>query len=844
FADASRIDPRLKGAGEIAALLAGPLNNPEGAVEIRAARMSAIGKPVRDLNIRLEARELLGALRGKLTLAGNIDGRPLKGGGDIFKKDGGGWRIAALDASLGSAKIGGEAEVGASGATNGRLSVNAPDLGQLSALALTQMRGSLQADITLAASGGRQNAQVKAQARSLVFQDIRIGAARADISATDLLTRPQLSGNIHAEQLRAGGESIGKLDVMAKGSGTTTDFTARTSGGSIVFNAAGALRNGAPMVLSLKSFSGSRRGVRVALASPATLQIANGGVSMKSLTLNAAGGQVTVSGTAGQKLNIKLNVARLPLSVAKAFDPKLNFAGTLNASADLRGAADNPQGPYTIAIDRFASSETRSSGLPPLTIRLGGQLQGKRATVKGSVRGGPKINVALDGAVPLASRGALALAIGGTVDGSLANAALTEGGQRVTGQINLNLSVRGDAAKPAIAGSATLSNGTFRDPLQGVALTAVNGRFSGRGDRLTIDTLSGRTPNGGTVSVSGSVSMDGTQGFPADLRIGASKAQLVSNDIMTLVAGLDLTVTGALVRDPAVRGRIDIRSLNVSIPERLPASAAPLRGAKHIAPPPQTRARLKAIAAAKRAAARRKRARGGGGPRIDIRIDAPSQVFVRGRGVDAELGGSLTVTGTANAPRANGAFELRRGKIDLLTQRVDFSRGRLTFLGDIVPELDFVATSSISGVTAKVNLAGRADDPKITFSSEPAMASDEVLSYLLFQKAAASLKPFEAVQLAAAVATLTGNGGPGFLDKARRALGVDTLDISAGGKDGPAVGASRYISRRISVGARAGTTPANSAATVKVDVTRRIKLLGEVTGDGRSRVGIGTEIEY
>ena len=247
--------------------------------------------------------------------------------------------------------------------------------------------------------------------------------------------------------------------------------------------------------------------------------------------------------------------------------------------------------------------------------------------------------------------------------------------------------------------------------------------------------------------------------------------------------------------------------------------------------------------AARRAAARRKRSKAAG-PRIDILIDAPNQVFVRGRGVDAELGGRVKVAGTLNAPRANGGFEIRRGRIDLLTQRIDFTRGKLTFLGDIIPELDFIASSAADGVTASVNITGRADDPKFSFSSIPALAPDEVLSQLLFKKAAASLKPFEAVQLAAAVATLTGNGGPSVLDGARRALGVDTLDVEAGGKSGPSVGASRYISKRISVGVKAGTTPENSAATVKIDLSRRIKLLGSVGGDGRTSVGIGTEIEY
>ncbi len=45
------------------------------------------------------------------------------------------------------------------------------------------------------------------------------------------------------------------------------------------------------------------------------------------------------------------------------------------------------------------------------------------------------------------------------------------------------------------------------------------------------------------------------------------------------------------------------------------------------------------------------------GLRLALDIQAPNQIFVRGRGVDAELGGSLGVTGTSAAPVVSGAFK-------------------------------------------------------------------------------------------------------------------------------------------------------------------------------------------
>ena len=45
-------------------------------------------------------------------------------------------------------------------------------------------------------------------------------------------------------------------------------------------------------------------------------------------------------------------------------------------------------------------------------------------------------------------------------------------------------------------------------------------------------------------------------------------------------------------------------------------------------------------------------------------------------------------------PTAIGAFEMRRGRLTVIGTRLDFTRGRLTFTGDLTPELDFMAETN------------------------------------------------------------------------------------------------------------------------------------------------------
>ncbi|WP_164224105.1 hypothetical protein, partial [Stenotrophomonas maltophilia] len=75
----------------------------------------------------------------------------------------------------------------------------------------------------------------------------------------------------------------------------------------------------------------------------------------------------------------------------------------------------------------------------------------------------------------IAPQGAFDLRARGTLDAGLANSSLAGTGQRVAGRVAIDGSLRGTRARPDIQGTATLTNGAFSDPIQGVALTAIEG---------------------------------------------------------------------------------------------------------------------------------------------------------------------------------------------------------------------------------------------------------------------------------------------------------------------------------------------------------------------------------
>ncbi len=393
-------------------------------------------------------------------------------------------------------------------------------------------------------------------------------------------------------------------------------------------------------------------------------------------------------------------------------------------------------------------------------------------------------------------------------------------------------------AKPQAAGSVSLSDGSFRDDQTGLKLASISGLVVANGDNLRIDRLYGKTPNGGSIGATGQVRLDPAAGFPGAVQLTGERAQLVATDTVTAVADMSLDVTGALGRTPNVAGRMTIVSMDTTVPERLSSVSAPIPGTRHINPTATARALL-ALNAKARSASRR-------APLFNatlaLTISAPNRIFVRGRGINAEVAGDLRLSGSAADPTVTGGFDLLRGSLSLLGKRLVFTRGRVQFHGDVMPELDLLAETTSADITARISVTGPAAQPVFSFTSDPSLPQDEILSRLLFQNSSGNLSPFQALQLANAVASLTGRGDA--FERLRKSLGVDSLDLSSSASGSPTVGVSRAISDRISVRATTGAKPEDNGVSVDLDVARHIRLQAGVDASGGSSAGVGADWEY
>ncbi|QIG52198.1 hypothetical protein G5V57_33565 [Nordella sp. HKS 07] len=838
LADMALIDPRVSGKVQATAAFSGTLDKLALNSKLSIASGTAMGKPVEGLEVIVTAADLTGAPQGDLSFDGRVAGKPAKGLVRFATLPENAYRLDPIDITVGANQVKGTLSTAGSLIT-GDLVVDAPDLSDLSALALTPMAGSLKGTVKLSAEGGKQAAVVKATASAVRVAEQGIGRATVDGTVSDAFGTPGFVGTIVVADSTAGGVRIERANI--DGSGTAADSTIRLAArveGTDVTSEARVRPSGATTVVDLRSLALAKGGVRANLAGPSRIEITGSDVAIDNFVLVTGRGRAAVSGRAGKdRLALDVRLAALPLSLARLGGYQGELNGTLEGTITVAGSPTSPTGRYDIRIAGLSNPDIVRSGSGPFDISANGDLRDQRAMINMTIRNRQIQDARVTGSISLPQM-LLDLRVVGGVQLSLANPMLAASGNRLAGRAQINATVTGKASEPNLGGTIRLVDARFDDVVNGVSISKINGDIVGSGRSLVLQNIRGQTVNGGRVTLTGRVTVDPAAGLPADIAIAFDKATLISSDTARLVADGRLQASGPLMLRPKIAGRVQVRRLDINLPDRLSGAARPIE-VRHIGAPPGRRlAGARPGAAAKAGPARPARAFIAD---LDLTLSAPNGIFVRGMGIEAELGGNLSLRGTSAEPRSLGGFEFRRGRFDGFGQRLDFSRGIISFNGSLDPELDFVAQTVSGGITAKVLITGPASQPRISFASTPTLPQDEVIARLLFNRGASELTMSQAAQLAQTIAQLSGSG-PGMLDKLRQSLGVDSLDVDT--ENGGSVGMGKRINDRVYLGVKQGAQPNSSKVTIDLDITRNIRAQGAAGADGSTEVGVGAEWDY
>jgi len=564
-----------------------------------------------------------------------------------------------------------------------------------------------------------------------------------------------------------------------------------------------------------------------------------------------AGGKIFLD---RQALQVKAALDALPLALLPEIINRPELArqawrGAVTVQALIEGRFDQPQARFTIGAESVTAAFLAAGKIAPLAVRAEGRLdkqalQLDRLALHESGKapaGGDKPYFTAAGRLPFNGAG-LKMQAEGRLPLALANGFLPAQNIQLNGVLTVNGLLAGSWQQPQMQGHFAVQNGQ-------VLLVPVNFRLQpvelgGRlqGSDIIFDKAVLHSAGGGEIGLGGALGVNPQAGFPLRLRLNFNRFRF--NDGATIAAEINgaLAIGGGILPGMDISGALKIAKAEIRIPDNFGSTALPAIDNKRLnAPIALTQKRAGRVspeaAAAEKAAGRRLL------PRLNIEVSAPNQIFVRGRGLDAEMGGKLHLLGRVDDMRPNGGFKLIRGRFDILAQRLTFREGQVNLAGSLNPDLNFVAVSGNDDVTVTIQLTGTPKNLKIALSSTPSLPQDEILARLIFKRSLSELSPLQVAQLVDAAAELTGATQASVFGKLRAGTGLDNLDITTDSAGNAGLEAGRYIMDKLYMGVETSSA-GGSKGTVNLDISKNLKAKGAMGSDSNSSVGVFYERDY
>ncbi|TQS70389.1 translocation and assembly module protein TamB [Rhodobacteraceae bacterium] len=642
-------------------------------------------------------------------------------------------------------------------------------------------------------------------------------------------------GQAQADRLMSG-RTVIDLDVLEK-DGQITINQLNVDNPHLTASADGQIADGAGQINAKVDgdLSGLGGGYRGRLNATATLSAGADGnqIDLRATTNNLGIGQSQadrlLAGQTVLQVQALQNGTTIQLQDFQLNNPQLT------ASAKGRIADGNRQIDMNARLNNLA---LLAPGFPG-AVSVNGQVRdnGTQYALDINATGPANTRAAVSGT--LASNFAKAnLRLNGSTQSALANAFIEP--RSVEGPLQFDLALNGPLALNSLSGTISGSGLRVSAPTLGLALQdmAVNANLSG--GRLNLDT-NARFEDGGRLSVTGPITLSAP--FNAQLNIALDRARLRDPNLYdTRVTG-QIGVNGALTGGARITGDLALADTEIRVPSTGLGGIEDIPDIDHVAESAQTRQTRERAGLLKDTGGGESGSGGGAVYPLDITIRAPNQIFVRGRGLDAELGGELRLTGTTANIVPIGTFDLVRGRLDVLTQRFTLDQGSISLQGNFVPYINFAATTTKSDYAITLSIYGDANEPELSVSSAPELPQEEVLAQLLFGRGLENISALQAAQLASAVATLAGRNDNGIMSRLRNSTGLDDLNVGTDDEGNATVTAGKYISDKLYTDVELGTG-GQTEIHLNLDISDSVTARGSVGSDGNSGIGLFVEKDY
>lgn len=694
---------------------------------------------------------------------------------------------------------------------DGNIAVSAKDLSRYSKLAGFGIAGLLETAVTFKPSADqKQSADIAIRLENAAYEDIRAGKVSAKAFLPSIHDPWPQTASVEASSIR-----------ITKDASLNRLSTAITEAGKEEYKLS---FEGAGSVPAPVSFDGSALLSGIAEAVPALDKIA---VALRAGTSSLAlSGSVSSAGI-DMALSAKdFRAGDLPLPL-----PAQAAGARFDLSAAVTGPLSRPLTTLDAALRHFTGSENDRNAVITLKAQHDGQTVS--AALSGQGTGIRKLDSVVSFPMSLSlypfaaglDRGApLSGTIGADLDLAAISALFVPPTQRVSGSLGAEGTIGGTIGEPAPEATLRLSEAAFEDSGNGVLLTGIAADAAITRTKIVLKSLSANDGKDGTLQGSGAFSFDSGE---AGATLKLHGFNIPNGDLANGIMDADLSLQGN-VNTLSLSGNTHIRELNILVPESFSSTIPQLNIVED--GKGEGKSFLENLA-------------------LDIAIDAPNRIFVRGWGLDAEFGGDIAVSGTANNPQFNGTLESKRGRYEEFGKRFTLARANLRFQGNIPPSpyLDIEATTPAGEITGSVLLTGPVQAPAIAFSSTPSLPEDEVLSHILFGRDSTRISPYQAVQLAQTIRRFSGQGGGTDFDPLgmiRSATGLDDISVETDESGAATVGAGKYLTDNVYLEFSKGKAENSGEATIQIEVTPSINIESRIGQDAQGGGGVFWKRDY
>ncbi|MBO6826821.1 MAG: translocation/assembly module TamB domain-containing protein [Sneathiella sp.] len=737
---------------------------------------------------------------------------------------------------------------------SGEVKANISNYETLALVSPLPIMGQVSATVMLSEKGGGQAASLRLEGEKISGgADLpSMERLQANLEATNAFTDLEFSGEIQAFEVKNQDLTIETARVNARGilSDLAYEFAAR-SNGKLPFQLSGAgdvsLKETVQEV-SFRKLSGSFGGEPIALEAPLNLSKRGEDVRVAPFTLAVGRGKVQGSANImSDQALADFTVSSLPLELVQIFRSDIPISGDLRAVLKLQVTSDNSSGEMSAELDNVVLEGPDFEGIPPLSSSINGNLSGDQLRVTANLSGLDETSVTAEGGIPVklsVSPFHMELPQSSPVTGKV-NASGNLGKiwpllgldrHLLSGTLAANVAISGSIQKPEVKGLVELINGRYEEIELGTLIEQLQFRADAEDlDQISLQ-VSGTDGEDGRLNVSGTIGIADFANPDMNISAQLRKMAVLRQDLISIVTNADLSVRGNPTALTA-QGNIVTETIEVDISGSTGPSVAEIQVTEVNFP--------QGIAEAKQEDTKSSPLN----VLLDIGIELPRRVFVRGRGLDSEWEGRFSVKGSANNPIVSGQLNPVRGQFTFAGKAFELQEGAVLLRGqgEIDPELSLAAKYEGTDVTAIVRIEGKASNPQISFTSPDGLPQDEVLARVLFGKSAAKLSGVEALQLAQAVVEVSGGlgSGGGILGFARQAIGVDVLSAGVNEETGNAeVSVGKYVTDNIYVGVAQGATAGSTSAKVEIELTPNITVESETDQTSNSSVGVFWKWDY